>query len=476
MARVLFLQRDGYESFGVMYLSAALKERGHRADVLIQSEGGKGFFREIGAARPDVVAFSVMSGLQDWAASTALRVKSLVDAPIVAGGPHCTFFPEFVREPGLDALCRGEAEEAFPDFVDALAAGLDGSNVPGFWVKQGQSLVQNDLYPLRADLDSLPQPDRELYARRYPKLTRSAGAEILAARGCPFNCSFCYNKLLRALYKGKGPYIRRHSPARLLEEIAALTAARRGRLRYLSFVDDLFVQDRKWVEEFLAQYRTKVRLPFMCGLRANLVDEELVALLAGSGCRMASFGVESGDPALRNETLGKNISDSQIETTARLLTRYGIRFSAFNMFNLPGETVALARKTLRLNQRLGSMNYPWSGLLQPYRGTGVYDHARNLGLIGQGETGAHRFDSATIRQKDTAALTRFNAYFYWMSRYPWLERPLTELTERSFPGLEKLSSLATSFHRFVCLQWPFEGWRAILVAAAAGLKRIRSYL
>ena len=481
MATVLFLQRDGYESFGPMYLSAALAGRGHRADVLVEMEEGRGFMEAVRAAKPDIVAFSLMSGLQDWTARTARAVKRMLGVPVIAGGPHCTFFPEFIEEEGIDAICRGEAEDGLPEFVDALASGRDGSDVPGFWVKTASGVVKNELYPLRPDLDSLPRPDRGLYAGRYPQLAQGSGAQILVARGCPYSCSFCYNRLLRGLYKGKGSYIRRHGHQRILDEIRDIAAARCTPLRYVSFVDDLFVQDREWLEGFLARYAREVGLPFMCGVRANLMDEPMAALLARSGCRMVSFGVESGDAAMRNETLNKKISEEQIVRTAEMLHAHGIRFSTFNMFNLPGETLGKAVATLRLNQRIRRGNHPWSGLLQPYRGTGVYDTALRMGLIPQGETGANLFTSATVRQPDTAALERFNAYFYWMVRYPWLEPLLMPLVRRELPVvgplLAKASSLAVSLHRYVCLFAPFEGWRgAFATAVRDGLRRIKSYL
>lgn len=476
MARIVFLQRDGYEAFGPMYLAAALKARGHEADIVIEGEEGRTFLDAVAAAKPDVVAFSIMSGLHEWAADTALKVKTRLDVPVIAGGTHCTFFPEFIEEPGIDAICRGEAEDALPDFLDALAAGRDGSDVPGFWVKTGGAIARNDLYPLRPDLDDVPPPDRTLYARRYPGLVTGSGAEVMAARGCPYNCSFCYNKVLRQMYRGKGTYVRRHSPGRLVSEIKALRALRSDKLRYLAFVDDLFVQDRKWLEAFLDLYTREVGLPYMSCLRANLADEALVSLLARTGCRMVSFGVESGDEELRNIVLSKRISEEQILGTARLLTKYSIRFSTFNMFNLPGETLDKARATLALNQKLGPLNYPWSGLLQPYRGTEVYDHSVSLGLISREESGARLFHSPTIAQPDTGDLARFNAYFYWMTRYPVLEPLGMALVRRRLPLVEKAAALAASFHRYSGLFWPCEGMNAPLMALKAGLKRIKSYL
>lgn len=476
MAKIVFLQRDGYEAFGPMYLSAALKARGHEADIVIESEEGGAFLAAMAAAKPDVVAFSIMSGLHEWAADTAQKVKARLDVPVIAGGTHCTFFPEFLNQPGIDAICRGEAEDALPDFMDALAAGRDGSEVPGFHVKTCSGVVCNDLYPLHSDLDQILPPDRMLYTKRYPGLASGTGAEVMAARGCPYNCSFCYNKMIRQMYKGKGTYVRRHTPERLVSEIVALRELRGKRLRYLSFVDDLFVQDRSWLEKFLALYTRQVGLPYMSSVRANLTDEPLVALLARSGCGMVSFGVESGDEELRNTVLDKHISEKQIRNTASLLTKYGIRFSTFNMFNLPGETLAKARATLKLNQQMGPLNYPWSGLLQPYRGTGVYDLALSAGLISQTESGACRFDSLTIRQADTQALAAFSAYFYWMVRHPAIEPVLMMLTGRRIPLLERIAMLGASLSRYVGLNWPFAGWRAPVDALKAGWKRIKSYI
>lgn len=476
MAKVLFLQRDGYESFGVMYLAAALAARGHEADVLVEFAERSAFYDKIRALKPDVVAFSIMTGLEGWAAEAASWVKTTVNCTVIAGGPHATFFPEFVEEPGLDAVCRGEAEDALPDFVDALVAGGDGAAVPGFWVKTAGGLVKNDLYPLRPNLDDIPLPDRGIYRRRYPELGEGRGIEILAARGCPFSCSFCYNHVLRRLYAGKGRYVRRHSHDRLLEEIRRERRERPAGVRYVAFVDDLFIQDRDWLEGFLGRYKAEVGLPFTCAVRANLVDEAMVSGLAAAGCKVTSFGLESGDESLRNEVLGKKISQEQILRTAELLTRYGIRFSTFNMFNLPGETLGKAEKTLDLNLRLGPANYPWSGLLQPYRGTRVYDHIVELGLATGDALQAGLFHQAVLRQPDTEALTAFNACFYWMVRLPRLRRPLFWLARRGGVLADKVLGLAASLHRYVRLMEPLEGGNQWLSALRLGWRRLRAYL
>jgi len=50
------------------------------------------------------------------------------------------------------------------------------------------------------------------------------------------------------------------------------------------------------------------------------------------------------------------------------------------------------------------------------------------------------------------------------------------LTRRRVAGVEKAASLGASLHRYVGLNWPFEGWRGLFSALKAGFKRIKSYL
>lgn len=50
MAKLLFLQCDGYEAFGPMYLSSALKARGHEADVIVASAEGRSFWDALTAS------------------------------------------------------------------------------------------------------------------------------------------------------------------------------------------------------------------------------------------------------------------------------------------------------------------------------------------------------------------------------------------------------------------------------------------
>ena len=65
MAKVVFLQNIAYDYIGTMMLSNSLKRTGHECRVLIGNRFSR-FRKELLRDPPDIVAFSLMSGLHLW--------------------------------------------------------------------------------------------------------------------------------------------------------------------------------------------------------------------------------------------------------------------------------------------------------------------------------------------------------------------------------------------------------------------------
>ncbi len=308
--------------------------------------------RDAGEFKPDVAAFSAASVNIHSNLRNAAIVRRHFPAPIVFGGVHTTFFPDAIENPQVDAVCRGEGEFAFPEFVEAYMAGGDTSGIPGFWVKKEGHIVKNALPPPIEDLDSLPFPDRDVYYSRYDFLLNNPVKNFLCSRGCPFNCSFCFNQTYRDLYSECGHAIRprMRSPENVIEEIGWFRS--KWPLEKIAFQDENFCLDKKWLFRFLELYSSKVGLPFFCMLNAAIVDEELIAALKSAGCHHTTFGVESGDEDLRRKILNKVVSDEKIRLAAELLRKNGISFHTTNIFCFPGETVESAIRTIKFNAEI----------------------------------------------------------------------------------------------------------------------------
>lgn len=71
----------------------------------------------------------------------------------------------------------------------------------------------------------------------------------------------------------------------------------------------------------------------------KLVREEQFAKVVEAGCRNISVGVESGDPKIRKEVLGRIYKNDQVINVISLSHKYKIRSSTFNMIGLPHEYI-----------------------------------------------------------------------------------------------------------------------------------------
>ena len=370
MAKVLFVQDVLFESFGPECLCAALKARGHACDLwVLASTGRRGFLRRLRAYRPDILAFSISSFGFRWALDAAREAKRELPLVTVFGGPHPTFFREFALEEGVDYACVGEGEGALVDLAEALDRGGDPAGIANLARRTGDGgLVLNPLRPLVADLDALPDPDRGVYFQ-YAPLRDLSYKRFMVSRGCPYNCTYCFNKAAKGLYAGLGPYVRRRSPERVVEEI--LRVRSRYGIRTAGFIDDTFTTDKRWLTAFLDLYRREVSLPFTCVVRINEIDEEAAEALGRAGCTYASFGLEVGNERLRNTLLGRQMSDGEIRAKSALLHKAGVKFLTYNMFGVPGETLEDGLSTVRLNAEIGT-DLVGASVFQPLLGTEIH--------------------------------------------------------------------------------------------------------
>lgn len=360
-----------------MSLSACVKKAGHQAELLIVSEE-KDILGKLRALAPDLVGFSLVSGLHEQTLAIAGKIKQEMSVPAVFGGPHSTFYPEeIIAQSAVDIVCRGEGEDALVELLDCLSAGKDYHAIRNMWFKKGGEIIRNQLRPLTEDLDSFPMQDRSIYYK-YELLRDQPSKDFVFTRGCPYRCSFCFNSQFRELYRGKGRYVRRPGVARAIEEICSVRD--NYGLGSVMIMDDLFVADREWLGRFLEEYKKKIKLPFQCEARADLLTEEIVKDLKAAGCTAIALGVESGVERIRNEVLEKDLKDGSIISACKAIKKEGILLKTYNMVGIPGETLADSFKTVEFNISLKT-DYAWCSVLRIYPGTTLADMAIRAGQL-----------------------------------------------------------------------------------------------
>ena len=75
-----------------------------------------------------------------------------------------------LEEKGIDAICTGEGDTAFDDFINRIQNGEDYWLTKSFYVKYKGEIFKNGLAPLVDELDDLPYPDRDLLYDADPSL------------------------------------------------------------------------------------------------------------------------------------------------------------------------------------------------------------------------------------------------------------------------------------------------------------------
>lgn len=374
--RILFLEpRLSIEGdpMGVMQLSALARKQGHETDLVQLS---RGVLDEIAARRPDLLAVSMMSTefvrLRRAMAKVRERFPKL---KILVGGPHPTFVPSCLDDLAADAICVGEGDHAFLDVLARSQAGADWDGIPNIQTRTSR----NPPRPLVEDLDSLPFPDREIVYRNSRAVRSFKLRSFLATRGCPFQCTYCFNHAYNRMYKGLGRVVRKRSVDNLIEEVAQV--ARTYPTQFVKFADDSFVlRVDDWLVEFAAKYKKRIGLPFYCLVRADVVTEDMVRLLKEAGCASVCMSIETGNARIRKEILHRNVDDAQLARAFDLFNAAGVRIYTNNMLGLPGAGLAEELETLDLNIRCRPA-YGHFTIMVPFPGTRMFEHCVHTGDV-----------------------------------------------------------------------------------------------
>ena len=338
------------ETLGIMHLSSVIKKEGGEVDLALTSENLEKKFFEY---KPDFVGYSIMTGDQDFYDGINKKLKKDFEFFSIAGGPHPTFFPEMFKKSSFDALCIGEGEDTIKNILKKPEKKIYGV----------RNLIKN--------LDDIPFPDRELVSK-YPSPIK----HFIASRGCPFNCSYCFNQSYSELYKGKGKRVRFRSVDNLLDEVKQVV--KQSPTRFIYFQDDTFILNKKWIKEFSEKYK-KINMPFHCHTRANLVTKEIVKDLKDAGCYSVHIAAESGNEEIRRNILNRNMTDEQIFNAMGWLKEAGIKTMLQNIIGLPFTTLKNDFETLKLNIKC-QPDYAWASIFQPYPKTELGERCVKAGI------------------------------------------------------------------------------------------------
>ena len=368
-------------NMGIAYLAAAIEQSGR--DVRIVDANAHHFTSEQLAAElkrisPTVVGVTATTTtLLDGFEAVRTAREALPDAFISMGGIHVSRFPvETLAEcPELDAVNIGEGELTIVEMLDVIDAGSrDFSRVAGMAYRTDDGTVVTEPRAFIQDLDALPLPARhllpmELYASGgHPHRT----ASIVSSRGCPFGCKFCAAPFIA------GNRYRARSAQSLLEEVDEIVNV--YKMDKFEFVDDLFTLDKNRVFEFCRGIKERgYELTWTCSARADTVSLELLRAMAGAGCRIVNYGVESGSQRVL-DAIGKRETLQQMRDAIRMTHEASMRAWGFFIIGFPDETREEVLCTIDFASEL-ELDYAEFFICSAFPGSPLYEYAAQQALI-----------------------------------------------------------------------------------------------
>lgn len=335
--------------------------------------------------------------------------------PIVWGGWHPTLLPDNCLENEfVDYVVRGQGERALAELIVSLKSNRAGlETVPNLSYKKDGKAVHNPshepadfLKDLKIDYSAIPF---EKYLRPQALGERATG--IITSLGCPFHCGYCS---VAEVYKQKFFF---RNLDYVLEEMGWMV--KEEGVDHLRIEDDnLFIKKEHVRALCGGMIERGINVSWDAGAQASLLnkafDEDTIALVKRSGCRMIYIGAESGsDATLKRIQKKSSVSDTMqfVET----MRRHGIRPEISIMVSFPKIEEDDAKQTLDMLFAARDRDPNVATLLHfytPYPGTKMYQDAIEEGFV----------PPATMEEWSDHIQTHFRA--------PWSSRSFVRFLKR----------------------------------------------
>jgi len=260
-------------------------------------------------ANADMVCFSSMTPLADLTKKIVRAIRVIKSNTfIIWGGVHCIVYPEDAIK-YADAICVGEGEYSFKQFLVAYNNGTDYYKTKNFWFNKNGKIIKNGFLPLNKpeDMESFPFPlyaDNELIYKRKVGFVPLGMSEYISqlgivyhtilAIGCPFKCIYCDNSKFTENDKNYSK-LRYPSVDYIIAEIKTVLK-KRPYLSNVVFMDDGFIAlPLEFLQEFAEKWRKEVKLPFsLSGVIPGYVNRKKMEILVFAGMTDLRMGIQSG--------------------------------------------------------------------------------------------------------------------------------------------------------------------------------------
>ncbi len=317
----------------------------------LNTEKGEKIQKYIARGGYDVVGIScttTFEGVSTQMIAEAAK-SALEDVTVVVGGYQAISVPRDMMEriPSIDVIVLSDFEPVAERLYHSFYGKIPAKNVPNILYRENGSICVSERVPIRMNPDNLPMYDYSLVEKYLPKYTAFV---IEASRGCPYDCTFCQERVVRQQHTAKDVHAVVEETIDTCNYVGKFTD-------YVAilYCDALWGASPKWVRKFcseLAERRNEIASDgfgwFIEG-RVGQFNADALSLMKKSGCMAIAYGVESLSPKMlkmMNKTRNPHKYMSSVLDTAEKTLKAGIHAALLFLLGLPGETPATIEETL----------------------------------------------------------------------------------------------------------------------------------
>ena len=330
---------------GLGYVASSLEKAGFEVDVIdaialaLSKEDVTIRIKEF---NPHIVGITAMTPTIKGAFEAAEIAKNLGKITLI-GGVHMSIFPlETLQRNSVDFGIIGEGEESMVQFCKAVENDESYEDVEGLcYKKDGRIIIGQPKFI--SNVDSLPIPSYHLLPmEKYSSIIGLHPAStMMGSRGCPYLCGFCYKTPSDKKYRIR-------SVEKIVDEIEFLI--KNYGLKEIMFYDDIMPQ--QYAADLSNEIiKRNVKISWQTPERVNLVNPDLLKLMAKAGCRILRFGVEQGDPD-QMAFVEKRINPEQVKEAFKEAKKAGINTFAYFIIGYVNETEKTMQATIDLAKEL----------------------------------------------------------------------------------------------------------------------------
>jgi len=414
---------NNYPSYGIGVLAAQLREKKYDIGIsnlnheilknVYYSESEEYFNfidtwhaaidQQIKKFKPDLIGVSCLFSVTHNSFKKVCKYISInfPSIPLLVGGVHVSHDIKGVISDleGVDFAILFESDLALPNFLEILNGKKDIRLLAQFAFKKEEEIFtfENRLIPTTDVMNVMPAYDI-MDIKNHSKYgtlgswhgTLSHEAIVSTCqsnRGCRAACTFCNVRT----YHGKT--VRHKSVDSVVDELLCLQNDY-GVEHIVWLDDDLLKDERRTIHMFNEMVKRNVKLTWDAtnGVIAHSLKKyEVVDAAHSSGCIGLHIGIESGNPGILKQIKKPGTVETFIEASEVLSKFPRINCRALLMLGFPNETLSMMFDTIELAEKI---NFDWANLsiLQPWKGTPIYEEMANEGLVGMEE--------GTLKSKD----------------------------------------------------------------------------